>query len=97
MQINISVDPAWQTPFQIFANPKDSATMSANEGTPAVAQQNGEEPPKTEKQLKKEAEKAAKLAKLAQKNEKKAQQSTEPKEKSQVSCLNIAVISLSFQ
>lgn len=43
------------------------------------------EPPKTAKQLEKEAAKAAKLAKLAAKTEKKAQQTTAPKEKAQVS------------
>lgn len=46
----------------------------------------GQEPPKTAKQLEKEAIKAAKLAKLAEKNKKKAEQTTSaPKEKAQVS------------
>lgn len=44
------------------------------------------EPPKTAKQLEKEAIKAAKLAKLAEKNKKKAETPAAPKEKAQVGC-----------
>lgn len=45
----------------------------------------GEEPPKTAKQLEKEAKKAAKLAKLAQKMDKKATAPVSTKEKPEVS------------
>lgn len=55
----------------------------ANGAEPTLA---GEEPPKTAKQLEKEAIKAAKLAKLAEKNKKKeTAATTTPKEKAQVS------------
>lgn len=43
------------------------------------------EPPKTAKQLEKEAIKAAKLAKLAEKEKKKAEQTSAPKKEAQVS------------
>lgn len=60
------------------------SAQSGHVNDPATA--NGEEPPKTAKQLEKEAAKAAKLAKLAAKTEKKAQQTTTTKEKAPVSC-----------
>lgn len=82
--------PTFTDPLQVYPiNKPILLTMSGSaqdghvNGATTAA---GEEPPKTAKQLEKEAAKAAKLAKLAAKTEKKAQQPTTTKEKAPVSC-----------
>ena len=51
------------------------------EGAPAPAGPEGDAPPKTAKQLEKEAKKQAKLDKLKQKQEKLSEQASKSKEK----------------